>query len=148
MQIWHSVCAHVSLVNVLSRACLHIYYAKYWTVAAGHSFGGATAIQSTIQDPRFTGCIALDAWMLPLSKVCRVNFHILDNANLSNGYFTTDPVHRVAAFIHKVHPKRCQKHCSVQGLVVFVGANVTSNSGIEAVCRHSLSRTLFPTSCQ
>lgn len=34
--------------------------------AAGHSYGGATAIQSSFEDARFKACIALDGWMNPL----------------------------------------------------------------------------------
>lgn len=33
---------------------------------AGHSYGGATAIQSSFEDTRFKVCIALDGWMNPL----------------------------------------------------------------------------------
>ena len=35
----------------------------------GHSYGGATAINSTFNDSRFRACLALDGWMNPLPSV-------------------------------------------------------------------------------
>lgn len=39
---------------------------KNMMAVAGHSYGGATAIQSSFEDERFKVCIALDGWMNPL----------------------------------------------------------------------------------
>lgn len=76
-------------------------------MVAGHSFGGATAIESTIQEPRFTGCIALDAWMLPVSKVwCEF---LPMRRQLKQCGNVTNPLDWAAALVYKVHsnPSPC-----------------------------------------
>jgi len=114
--------------------------------AAGHSFGGATAIYTTQKDERITGaCICLDPWLYPLDEECYTSLN-LPLLILRAEYFeqtvpgNRDRVLRLA---------RCNKKFLNQTLVCHFeksGHNNLSDNGLFMAREMSFSKQLAPVS--